>query len=63
MRYIRDVICTGYIKRQIHNGVLVGKKKIQKHKLIEKLINQSTCMNAEIEKGRGGKGVFPPTEI
>ena len=48
MGYIRDGICTGYIRRWIYIGVPAG-KKIQ----IKKSITQSACMNAEIERGRG----------
>ena len=56
MRYIRDGICTGYIRRRIYISVPAGKK--DKKYLIKKSINQSACMNAEIERGRGGKSVF-----
>ena len=30
--------------------------------IIKKSINQSACMNAEIERGRGGKSVFSPNK-
>ena len=57
IRYIRDGICTGYI-RWIYPQV----KKDTKY-LIKKSINQSACMNAEIESGRGEKVCVPPTDI
>ena len=60
MRYIRDGICTGYIRRRIYISVPAGKK--DKKYLIKKSINQSACMNAEIERGRGGKSVFSPNK-
>ena len=42
----------------LYISVPAGKK--DKKYLIKKSINQSACMNAEIERGRGGKSVFSP---
>ena len=62
IRYIREGICTGYIRRQIYISVPAGKK--DKKYLIKKTINQSACMIARIERGRGGgESVCPPTKI
>ena len=60
MRYKRDGICTGYIRRQIYISVPTSKK--DKKYVIKKSFNQSACMNAEIERGRGGGSVFPPNK-
>ena len=62
MRYIRDGICTGYIRRRIYISVPAGKKDIKKY-LIQKSINQSGCMNAEIERGRREKVFFPNKDL
>ena len=61
MRYIRDGICTEYIRRRIYIGVPAVKKDLKKV-LILKSINQSACMNDEIDWGRGGKSVFSPNK-
>ena len=37
-------------------------KKDNKY-LVKKSINQSACMNAKIERVRGGEVFFPPTKI
>ena len=61
MGYIRDIICTGYTihkKADIHQ-ISVPQEKKETNK---KLINQSACMNAEIERGRG-EVIFTSTKI
>ena len=58
MIFIRYSLCTGNIRRWIYcTSVYPQVKKIKKY-LIQKSINQSSYMNAEIEWGRGGKSVF-----
>ena len=49
-RYIRDSICTGYITKAGKHQGIHGKK--DQNLSINKLINQLTCMNAEIKRGR-----------
>ena len=44
----------------MYTSVPAGKK--DKKYLIKKSIYQSACMNAKIERGRGGKSVFPPNK-
>ena len=63
MRYIRDGICTGYIRRRIYISVPAGKKDTKY--LIKKIYQSINLydMNAEIERGRGGNVFFPQTEI
>ena len=61
MRYIRDGICTGYIRRWIYISVPPGKK--EKKYLIKKSINQSAYMNAEIKSGRGESDVSPNKDL
>ena len=58
MRYIRDNICTGYIRARIYISITPGKQDTKC--LIKKLINKSAYMNAEIKRGRGGGEVFSP---
>ena len=50
-----------YVISRIYISVPAGKKDTKY--LIKKYMNQSTCMNAEIERGRGGHVIFPQTEI
>ena len=45
----------------LYISVPAGKKDKKKY-LIQKSINQSSYMNAEIEWGRGGKSVFFPQQ-
>ena len=46
-----------------HTYISVYPCKTDTKYLIKKSINQSACMNAEIESGRGEKVCVPPTDI
>ena len=62
MRYIRDSFVQDTYSKKADTQYTSVYPWVKKCNIINPKIEQSACMNAEIESGRGGS-VFPPTGI